>query len=220
MKTILISGGFDPIHIGHVRYINDAKTYGRVLVALNSDDWLMRKKGYVFTPFAERAEILTALSVLPVAVDDNDNTVVGALKEYKPDFFGNGGDRGPDNVPELDACEALNIKPVFNLGGDKIQSSSTLARQKGERDWGYYEVLHEGVYKIKILTVYPGKSLSIQKHQHRNEHWIFPHNNDYVFIEKGEVHTLHNPTSENIQVVEVQTGTYFGEDDEEKLFHL
>ncbi len=127
-KIIAISGGADPVHLGHVRMISDAAKYGNVIFILNSDDWLRRKKGYVFMPFDERYEILEAFRDIydVISVDDSDGTVCEAIKEIKPDYFGNGGDRTSKNTPERTLCEGLDIELVWGLGGDKIQSSSEL----------------------------------------------------------------------------------------------
>ncbi len=130
-KSIMVSGGFDPIHIGHVRMIIDAANYGNVIVVANSDDWLMRKKGYVFMPWEERAEIIKAIRgvVDVVTVDDTDGTVCEAIQRVKPDFFANGGDRKTNNTPEKEVCEALGIEMLWNIGGGKIQSSSELVKK-------------------------------------------------------------------------------------------
>lgn len=136
-KVIALSGGFDPLHVGHVRMINHAAAYGQVVIILNSDEWLMRKKGYVFMPYEERAEILLSLrSVSAVRkVDDTDDSVCEALKRISPDLFGNGGDRTNKNTPEKELCEKLGIELVWNLGGPKIQSSSELvAKTKDEEE--------------------------------------------------------------------------------------
>ena len=127
-KVVAVSGGFDPMHIGHVRMIQNSAEIGDVLVIVNSDDWLERKKGYVFMPFEERAEILSAIKGVTavVAVDDTDNTVCEALKKYKPDCFANGGDRKQKNTPEMTVCEELGIEMLWSMGGGKIQSSSWL----------------------------------------------------------------------------------------------
>ena len=91
---IAVSGGFDPVHIGHVRMIQDAARYGDVMVIINSDAWLERKKGYVFMPWEERAEIMGNIKgvVLVTQVDDSDGTVCEALRRHRPDAFANGGD--------------------------------------------------------------------------------------------------------------------------------
>jgi len=130
-KTILLSGGFDPVHVGHVRMIRAASELGRVVVVVNSDGWLMRKKGYIFMPWAERAEILRAILGVAevIAVEDDDGTVCEALKRLQPDIFGNGGDRTNKNTPEKATCQELGIKMIWALGGKKIQSSSELVSE-------------------------------------------------------------------------------------------
>ena len=127
-KRIMVSGGFDPIHIGHVRMILEASKHGDVIVVANSDEWLMRKKGYVFMPWEERAEIIESIrGVVRVEhVDDADNTVCEAIERCRPDAFANGGDRKGNNTPEVALCEELGIELLWNVGGGKIQSSSEL----------------------------------------------------------------------------------------------
>lgn len=134
-KIIAVSGGFDPIHIGHVRMILDAAKLGNVLVIANSDEWLIRKKGYAFMPFEERAEILASIKgvVKVVKASDDDGTVCQSLYDNKIDIFANGGDRKNDNVPEVAICNKLGIEMIWNIGGGKIQSSSTLVECIDER---------------------------------------------------------------------------------------
>ena len=128
IPTVAVSGGFDPIHKGHVQMIREASKYGNVLVILNSDDWLIRKKGYKFMSFEERAYIIGSIKGVTVvsSVDDSDGSVCSALKRLKPDYFANGGDRYSTNTPEMDVCEEENIVMLWNIGGEKIQSSSDL----------------------------------------------------------------------------------------------
>ncbi len=128
--TVAVSGGFDPVHVGHIRMILEAAEVGDVIVIANSDQWLMRKKGYVFMPWEERAEILASIrGVLKVVtVDDSDGTVCEALRREKPTFFANGGDRKTDNTPEMDVCSELGIGLLWEVGGGKIQSSSELVK--------------------------------------------------------------------------------------------
>ena len=129
-KTIVISGGMDPIHVGHIKMIKAAAELGRVIVVLNSDEWLVRKKGFAFMSFEERKYLLENIKgVSEVSdVDDSDGTVREALQRLKPDMFGNGGDRTSDNTPEKEVCLDIGIRMVWNLGGEKIQSSSDLVR--------------------------------------------------------------------------------------------
>jgi len=127
-KTIVISGGMDPVHVGHIKMIQAAAELGELTVVLNSDAWLRRKKGYVFMPYKERKYLLEQLKGVAAvsAVDDDDGTVCEALQRLKPDMFGNGGDRTSKNTPEGSVCNELNIEMIWNLGGKKIQSSSGL----------------------------------------------------------------------------------------------
>jgi D-beta-D-heptose 7-phosphate kinase/D-beta-D-heptose 1-phosphate adenosyltransferase len=136
--VVAVSGGFDPVHIGHVRLFEAAKKCGdKLVVILNGDSWLIRKKGKYFMGQEERAEVIRAFS----SVDDvfvwesEENDVCGALQIIKPDIFANGGDRRADNIPEYDFCRAHGIEMRFNVGlGGKVQSSSSLlARYTGER---------------------------------------------------------------------------------------
>jgi len=132
-KTICVSGGFDPVHIGHLRMIKEASKFGHVTVIVNSDDWLMRKKGYIFMPFEERCEIIEGFTATAKTtyVDDSDGTVCEALRRIKPDYFANGGDRKTNNTPEMDVCDELDIEMLWSVGGGKIQSSSTLVTDAG-----------------------------------------------------------------------------------------
>ena len=127
-KVVAVSGGMDCYTSGHAKLIKDAARYGDVVVILNSDDWLMRKKGYKFMPWEERAEILLSIKGVTevVPVDDSDGTVCEALRRIRPDYFANGGDRKVGNTPEGDVCAELGIEMVWNIGGEKSQSSSWL----------------------------------------------------------------------------------------------
>jgi len=135
-KTIAISGGFDPVHIGHLNMIKDAAQKGSVVVILNSDTWLEGKKGYVFMPFKERKAILEEFKSVHhvIEVDDSDGTVCAALDLLRPCYFGNGGDRVSDNVPEVKFCEEYGIDLIWNLGGGKIQSSTELVTHAKDYD--------------------------------------------------------------------------------------
>ena len=186
-KIVVITGGFDPIHKGHLDYIKAAKELGQVLiVGVNSDEWLVRKKGRSFMPFEDRVAIIDALTYVDYAIpfDDRDGSGKDAIawaRRVYPEHtivFANGGDRTSDNIPEMDFVDD-NIEFVFNVGGEhKVNSSSWLLDEwkapKTERDWGYYRVLHEinNHVKVKELTVDPGKSLSMQRHSSRSEKWF------------------------------------------------
>jgi len=127
-KVVAISGGFDPVHVGHVRMIKAAAKLGDVIIITNSDAWLKRKKGYVFMPWIERQEILAEFKGVIDVIEawDKDDTVCKTLERVKPDIFANGGDRKGDNTPEVELCMDLGIELAWNVGGDKIQSSSEL----------------------------------------------------------------------------------------------
>lgn len=137
----MVSGGLDPIHSGHVAMILEAATFGEVVVVLNSDDWLVKKKGYKFMSFDERAAICQGLKGVKFvsAVKDEDGTVCEALERLKPDFFANGGDRKKENTPELRKCKELGIKMLWNIGGGKTQSSSVLVERAAISGAGGFE---------------------------------------------------------------------------------
>jgi len=137
-KVVMISGGFDPIHIGHVRYIQEAKKLGDYLVVvLNNDNWLRMKKGKEFMKEEERKEIIEAIAGVDKVIisghtkNTKDKSVCEEIKKLRPHIFANGGDRKPDGdpVPEVAVCEELNIKMVYNIGrGGKVRSSSKLVK--------------------------------------------------------------------------------------------
>jgi cytidyltransferase-like protein len=195
-RIVLITGGFDPLHSGHIAYIKSARELGDYLiVGVNSDEWLRRKKGQEFMPWEERATIIAALHNVDRVInfDDSDNSAKDAIRKVRSInpaaqiIFANGGDRTKENIPEMDLLqEMLHLDFVFGVGGeDKKNSSSWILQEwkapKTERQWGYYRVLHEVVgMKVKELTVNPGKSLSMQRHRHRAEYWIVSEGNCVV----------------------------------------
>lgn len=132
LKIVAVAGGMDPLHIGHIRHMKEAKKLGdKLVVILASDEDMMKKKGRPFMPFQERKEILEAISHVDEVISkiDTDGTVTETLRHLKPHIFAKGGDRVPGNMPqsELDVCEAEGIKIVYGVGGEeKVQSSSKL----------------------------------------------------------------------------------------------
>jgi D-beta-D-heptose 7-phosphate kinase/D-beta-D-heptose 1-phosphate adenosyltransferase len=142
MKVIAISGGFDPIHIGHVELMKEAKALGdKLVVIVNNDNWLMKKKGFVFMNEQERKAIVEAIKYVDEVVltshpkDHTDMSVCAELEKLHPDVFANGGDRKPDGdpVPEVELCNKLGIELIYNIGkSGKIQSSSWLVNKVKE----------------------------------------------------------------------------------------
>ena len=151
-NVIIVSGGFDPVHKGHIRMFREAANLGaQVVVGLNSDEWLTRKKGKPFMEFYERKEILEGIKYISSVVkfdgsDDTANALIHQVRttynggifnhDYEGKnptgrtdyeiFFANGGDRGKGNTPEMDVCRKLDVTMLWNVGGGKIQSSSWL----------------------------------------------------------------------------------------------
>jgi cytidyltransferase-like protein len=243
MKIVLVTGGFDPLHSGHIMLMNSAKTYGDYLiVGVNSDEWLVRKKGQAFMPFKERAALVNNMKAVDevMSFDDSDGSACLLLEQVKfkyPDhqiIFANGGDRNAANIPEM---KVTDIIFKFGVGGNNKANSSSWILQEWkapriERPWGYYRVLHEvpGL-KVKELTVNPGCSLSMQRHQLRAEYWIVSggnavihSHNTTVTLNKHEEykipthdwHQLTNPFDEPCKIVEIQYGIACQEDDIER----
>jgi cytidyltransferase-like protein len=185
MNIVLVTGGFDPLHSGHIAYFESAKQLGdKLIVGVNSDAWLERKKGRAFMPITERTTIIQNLRMVDgvILFNDDDGSSVEAVKNVQKLFpndqiiFANGGDRTAGNIPEM-ACKDVIFK--FGVGGDdKRNSSSWILEEwkapKTERTWGYYRVLHKDGQQVKVkeLTVNPGQRLSMQRHTDRAEHWF------------------------------------------------
>jgi cytidyltransferase-like protein len=183
MKVVLVTGGFDPIHSGHIEYFKAARQLGdKLIVGLNSDAWLTRKKGQPFMPYYERMMVVGNLSMVDETIqyDDSDDSSINAIRRVKQDYpndeiiFANGGDRTSYNIPEMTEKDVVF---KFGVGGEnKMNSSSWILREwkqpKTLREWGYYRILHDVKgCKVKELTVEPGKSLSMQRHFKRHEFW-------------------------------------------------
>ena len=188
-KIVLVTGGFDPIHSGHIAYIQEARKLGDILViGANSDAWLRRKKGREFMPWEERSAVLSSIKDVDRVINfnDDDGSAKDAIRKVRQIYpadqivFANGGDRTTTNIPEMDMLgEMMDLDFVFGVGGEnKMNSSSWILQEwkapKTERQWGYWRVLHEQDKEVKLkeLTVLPGKMLSMQKHKDRAEHWF------------------------------------------------
>ena len=199
-KVVLVTGGFDPLHSGHIEYFKAARELGDELwVGLNSDEWLARKKGRHFMPWNERASIVKNLSMVDrvIRFKDADNTASDAIHKAlsvgaDSIVFANGGDRVSDNTPEQHAYgTAPNIEFVFGVGGeDKKNSSSWILKDwrapKTEREWGHYRELYSGDgFAVKELVIAPHSKLSMQRHKHRSETWNLVSGNAYVLTHRG-----------------------------------
>lgn len=190
MKIVVVSGGFDPIHSGHISYFKSAKGLGeKLIVALNSDAWLIKKKEKFFMPFEERKIIIENLSMVDEVIDFDDDEFGSAsqalvkIKGFYPNdeiIFCNGGDRTKDNIPEMQIKDVLF---EFGVGGeDKKNSSSWILKDyqydKEERVWGeFYNLFSNDFLKLKELIIKPKQGMSFQKHFLRNEIW---------FVSKGQ----------------------------------
>ena len=187
MKIVLVTGGFDPIHSGHIEYLKAAKQLGdKLLVGINSDGWLERKKGKAFMPSTERTQIIRHLEMVDnvFLFDDTDGSALEAINDARllyPEahiIFANGGDRTSINIPEMSHTDQ-NLSFEFSVGGaDKKNSSSWILTEwkspKTIRNWGWYRVLDDqpqNGFKVKELVIEPGKSLSDQRHFKRSEMW-------------------------------------------------
>ena len=254
MNVVLVTGGFDPLHSGHIEYFKEArKLGGKLVVGLNSDEWLTRKKGRPFMQFKDRLAIIKELSIVDdvISFDDSDDSACGAIYKTLAThgnikvIFANGGDRTNTTTPEYETYGNLPYCDfVFGVGGEnKMNSSSWILdewkTQKTERQWGYWRVLDhkpEKGYKVKELVIYPGKSLSDQKHFKRSEQWIvlegkvnmttewhgivdnkelIPHGMPYE-INKEVWHKPSNQGTENAHILEIQWGSECIEEDIER----
>lgn len=186
-RWVAVSGGFDPLHIGHVRMFEAARNLGdKLVVIMNNDHWLRAKKGFTFMPQKERAEIIRHLPFVDRVVltdhkkGDTDKSVSRTLAKVRPDIFANGGDRFSKNVPEVAVCKKLGIKMVFNVGrGGKVQSSSWMISNsrrpasKTVRPWGEYYGWDSGKgWNLKTIYIHPKMRVSLQYHHHREEWWL------------------------------------------------
>ena len=254
-KVVIVTGGFDPLHSGHIAYFKAARNLGdHLVVGVNSDEWLTRKKGRPFMPFEERCAIIKELACVDevIGFNDDDDSACNAIMQVLSTkgtswsvVFANGGDRVNTNTPEYKVYgEHPAVEFKFKVGGsNKANSSSWILdewkTQKTERDWGYWRVLDnkpEKGYKVKELVIYPGKSLSDQKHFERSEEWnilegvvkmdtewngvqssinLKKHSRTFE-IGKEVWHKASNPGTENAHILEVQWGVCYEEDIERR----
>ena len=215
-KIVVVSGGFDPIHSGHIEYFKAARLLGdKLIVAVNSDQWLINKKGKYFMSFLERSNIISNMKVVDQVIDFEDDEEgscslgLEKIKKLYPEneiIFCNGGDRQEDNIPEM---KVKNITFEFGVGGNnKINSSSSILKNwnfdSEERVWGiFYNLFEDNRLKLKELIVSPGKGMSFQRHFKRNEIW---------FVSKGNCEVNFSTSSpENVITQKLS---------EEDVFHV
>ena len=199
-RIVLVTGGFDPLHSGHINYFKAARLLGDELwVGLNSDAWLARKKGQHFMPWEERGMIVKNLWMVDrvIRFKDLDDTACDAIHKAlsvgaENIVFAKGGDRQEDTTPEQAFFgNAPNIEFVFGVGGtDKINSSSWILGEwkapKTVRDWGHYRNLYKGKgFQVKELVIAPHSKLSMQRHQHRSETWNLVSGSAYIKTHRG-----------------------------------
>lgn len=252
MQIVLVTGGFDPLHSGHIEYFKAAKKLGdKLLVGVNSDAWLERKKGRPFMPSTERTQIVRHLEMVDnvFLFNDNDGTALEAINNVRllyPEahiIFANGGDRTSTNIPEMSHTDQ-NLSFEFGVGGENKKNSSSWILEdykypKTDRVWGYYRIVHEDGKEVKVkeLTVDPKKSLSMQRHKSRSEHWFVVDGTATVYtlnrstdaelygvfnkhqalhIKQGEWHMLANETEVPLKIIEIQYGQECIENDIER----
>ena len=215
MNIVVVSGGFDPIHSGHVEYLKSAKEYGdKLIVALNSDTWLEKKKGKPFMAFNERKSILEAIKYVGEVInfeDDKKGSCINALlkikKLYPNDkiFFANGGDRNINNIPEMSVS---GIEFLFGVGGNNKKNSSSWILNNWqyyyeEREWGaFFNLFETKNIKVKELIIEPGKAMSFQRHLKRNEIWL---------VSEGacEVRSSKEKSPNNLRIVKLKKFDHF-----------
>ena len=240
----LVSGGFDPVHVGHLRMFQDAKNLSEnVIVLLNNDEWLMKKKGKPFMNEGQRKEILDEFkSISKVIIQTkSDRSSSRAIEEFvhnNPDktvCYCNGGDRSNiRNIREADICKKLGVTLEFGIGGNtKIESSSQLSKNYlgnvEERPWGNYHIIAKNKgYQIKEIIVSKGSKLSLQKHSGRSEFWQivkgeskitieenkhYLKEKEHIYIPKNTIHRIENIGKDELIFIEIQLGENLKEED-------
>ena len=205
MKIVIVSGGFDPIHSGHIAYFKAARKLGdKLVVALNSNDWLVNKKGKFFMPFDERKAIIENFSFVDSIIgfdDDEQGSATNALIKVKDMYpndniaFANGGDRNQGNITEM---SVEGVEFLFSVGGDDKKNSSSWILKKWqyyheERLWGsFYNLFEDDQVKVKELIVEPGKGMSFQRHFKRHEIWLVSQGSCIVNYSKDDPNKKEN----------------------------
>lgn len=218
-RWVAVSGGFDPLHVGHVRLFEDAKKQGdKLVVIINNDHWLKAKKGFVFMPQEERAEVILSVACVDKVVftahkpNDTDRSVCRELLRLRPAVFANGGDRkSTKDIPEAEVCREFGIKMVFNVGrGGKVNSSSWLVADASKkhkydesvRPWGKFINCDSGKgWHLKTIYVNAGQRLSLQYHKKREEYWM---------LLAGDVSAhLQDPRTKKVVTTQLKRGELF-----------
>ena len=240
----IVSGGCDPVHVGHLRMFKDAnKLAEKVIVLLNNDDWLIKKKGKPFMNQNQRKEILEEFkSISEVIIQTSSEPSSSlAIEEFvnkypnKSICYCNGGDRSNiKNIRESEVCKKLKVSLEFGIGGEnKIESSSDLTKNYlgdiEKRPWGNYHIIAKNLgYQIKEIKVSVNSKLSLQKHQNRAEFWqIIKGNckvtvgekkfdledNNNIYIPKDTLHRIENTGDQELIFIEIQLGSDIKEED-------
>ena len=240
----LVSGGFDPVHVGHLRMFQDARELSHnVIVLLNNDDWLIKKKGKPFMNENQRKDILDEFKsitevIIQTSSEKSSNLAIEEFVKNNPNkdiCYCNGGDRNNiKNIREAQICKKLGVTLEFGVGGEeKIESSSKLTKNYlgnvEKRPWGNYHVITKNTgYQIKEIKVLEKSKLSLQKHSNRSEFWqivngkskITIEDNEYylkekehIYIPKNTIHRIENIGKEDLIFIEIQLGDILNEED-------
>ena len=240
----LVSGGFDPVHIGHLRMFKDAKSLSdKVILLLNNDEWLIKKKGKPFMNENQRKEILDEFKSISQVIiqSSSESSSSKAIKNFvrnnpnKSICYCNGGDRSKiQNILEADVCKELGVSLEFGVGGkEKAESSSQLTKNYlgnvEERPWGNYHIIAKNIgYQIKEIKVNQNSKLSLQKHESRSEFWQIVKGEskitiekkeyhlkekEHIYIPKNTVHRIENTGKKELIFIEIQLGENLKEED-------